>query len=735
MVAKVRMCVAWGCAEALPPRSRADRLYCSPQCQRRVTVQRQRARERREAGEPPTRTDRVLEALGLADGDSPPSQRKNRDLPSADDQRRVAKHASDPSVALDLSSSFAVGGYEFQRFANSPYPALLRDKEVSQQEVADTLGVTQPHVSAWMSLYEAALRHNATMEQWAADFEQQDIRTYALASFRNFTEVFFPDDLIPDFHEEWDDELTLALDNGDRTMLLAPQRHGKTSFAVRQCLYRIAKNPNIRIIVVGKTADLARKLVGVIRQYLEHDVRFAEILLPPDTSFRPPPRRGLPWTNEELTVATRTQVMKSPTMVAIGVGGSILGRDADLILIDDPIDRKSALSPTERTNIKEWFLTDFNSRIEAHTGVIYIGSRQHKEDLPSVILGLNMRSMQEGREPDWKVLVYRAHDMKCSLPLREHPDEPDDPRNSCILWPEVRSARWLAEQQRNNPEHFQRNYMNSPSSQAFQPVSAEDVEWSYVYDEWLATHPRSPFSEGNEFPRTYGDIHRGMRLMASVDPAVAKPNAAVLWCYSTIAVSVPSDPTDPTSPLVQVYPRCIVAYAEPRPGSPGVVDILKEWYETYRVVDWVFELNYFADQISNDTSINDFKSRVGLRFHTHYTSRHNKHDDRAGLLAMLASFTARPSGIMLPGGSTSSMEAMAKFTSQMLNYDPEVAEHAGRGRKRGMSDDLLMAAWFGWYWLEQQKKSSPSHIEFQYGSGFNDFKPSYWRTAPWKDVG
>ena len=735
-VTKVRTCAAYSCVDPLPPGSRADRMYCSDRCAQRVTRARQRAAQRRADGLPPTRTDRLLAAAGLADDLTDGATTNLSDITTSTAEDKVTKARDDAPGPTGPDTSpipETLGGEGFQRFARSDLPDNINDHVMTATEAANALGVSKPTISEWMALYNAARSADQAARNWQDDPAAQSQRDYALSSFRAFTETFFPDSLIPDFHEEWDEELTEALDEGERTMLLAPQRHGKTSFVLRQLLYRIAKNPNIRIIVVSKTADLASKTVAAARQYLENDPQFASVLLPPDTGFKPPSRRGLPWTNSEFTVATRTKIQKSSTMLAIGVGGSILNRDADLVVIDDPIDRSSMLSPTERANVREWFFTDFNSRIEEHTGVIYIGSRQHKEDLPGEIIRRNAEMKQSGLDPDWKVLLYRAHDPSCHVPLIDHSEDPEE--NDCILWPEFRTAQWLAQQQRANPDHFLRNYMNTPQANAFMPVKSDDIEWSYHYDEWLSTHPHSPLApEHPDHPRTFGMPHSRTRLVASVDPAVAKKNAAVLWSYTTTAYGIPSDPSDPDSKRVPTVIRAIVDYAEPRPGSPGITDILDDWYDEYRVTDWVFETNYFADQIANDKAINDFKARKGLKFHTHYTTSGNKHDTHAGVLAMLSSFGQRPTPVLLPGGSTESRRAMERLVNQMLSYDPE-GTHYSSGRKRhDMDDDLIMAMWFGWYWIERQTKNRSSGVKFDYGAGFDNFSPSHWSTPPWEGI-
>lgn len=730
----VRICKAYACDEPLPPRSRGDRKFCSNTCSARMNRARARARERAEAGEPPTTTDRLLQAvddvpLDASTTTTEANARTRRDRPS-------------PAEAAADVVPTSLGGEGFQRFVRtSPsLPAAILDGAITARAAATSLNVSPATISAWLALYNSLTSQTHAARQWDDDPAAQDLRTHALSSFRNFCEVFFPDDLFPEFHEEWDERITTRLDEGGRSLLLAAQRHGKSTFNFKQCLYRIAKHPNIAIIWVGKTADLARKIVGVVRQYLENDPHFASVLLPPDTSFRPPPRRGIPWTNDEFTVSTRTEIRKSPTMLGIGIGGSILGRDADLIFIDDPIDRAMCLSPTQRSSVEEWFFTDFNSRIEEHTGVVYIGSRQHKDDLPGAIIDNNAARITAGHEPDWDVMVYRAHDPGCETPLEDHlPFDPDstDPlaRHDCVLWPSVRSAAWLAEQQRNNPEHFERNYQANPLGTLHRPVREEDVEHSYRLDRWLSTSRRSPITASSDTPsntpRTFGQPHRTFRLVASVDPAVAKRNAAVLWCFSTSPVPLPVDPTDPDSSLTPRPVRAIVDYAEPDPGSPGVSDILERWYGEYHVTDWVFETNYFADQIANDRTINDIRAKHGMRFLTHWTSQHNKHDAHAGVLAMLASLRARPTSLLLPGTTPASKRELERFVRQMLDYDPEATHTTGGRRNSKLDDDLVMAAWFGWYWIEQQTRPSQSRIKFDYG---DSYVPYRWNTPPWEGV-
>jgi hypothetical protein len=65
------------------------------------------------------------------------------------------------------------------------------------------------------------------------------------------------------------------------------------------------------------------------------------------------------------------------------MGGSILGRGADLIIIDDPIKPADALSQAERRRVNEAFDNTLFTRLnDKRTGaIVIIMQRLHEDDL------------------------------------------------------------------------------------------------------------------------------------------------------------------------------------------------------------------------------------------------------------------------------------------------------------------------------------------------------------------
>jgi predicted phage terminase large subunit-like protein len=68
--------------------------------------------------------------------------------------------------------------------------------------------------------------------------------------------------------------------------------------------------------------------------------------------------------------------------LAVGVGGTIRGFRADVIVIDDPIkDREAAESMTARSNLWEYYHSDLLSRLKPDGKIVLIGTPLHEDDL------------------------------------------------------------------------------------------------------------------------------------------------------------------------------------------------------------------------------------------------------------------------------------------------------------------------------------------------------------------
>jgi predicted phage terminase large subunit-like protein len=158
-----------------------------------------------------------------------------------------------------------------------------------------------------------------------------------------------------------------------RIIISAPPRHGKSELtSVHTPTWVLERYPKNRIILAGYGADLS---IGFSR-------RVRDTFLSAD---------NFPLLNtrvrQDASRVDQFLTSEGGAMYAVGIGGPITGRGADLLLIDDYIKEiKEALSPAYRDYIWNWFVTTAFTRLEPGGSCISIATRWHSDDLIGRIL-------------------------------------------------------------------------------------------------------------------------------------------------------------------------------------------------------------------------------------------------------------------------------------------------------------------------------------------------------------
>lgn len=85
---------------------------------------------------------------------------------------------------------------------------------------------------------------------------------------------------------------------------------------------------------------------------------------------------------------------------ATSVGGSITGRGAEFVILDDPLKPEEALSDTQRKRTNDWFINTLLSRLndKKNSAIVLIMQRLHEDDLVGYVQTL---------EP-WEILSFPA---------------------------------------------------------------------------------------------------------------------------------------------------------------------------------------------------------------------------------------------------------------------------------------------------------------------------------------
>lgn len=164
-------------------------------------------------------------------------------------------------------------------------------------------------------------------------------------------------------------ELGRCLD-GDNTRLLItqPPRSLKSICgSVALVAWALGHNPASRFICISYSQDLAGELARQFRLVVESDWYcrlFPRMRLVKDTG------------SECVTSAGGGRI-------ATSIGGTLTGRGADVIIIDDPLKAEEAHSRTARKHVIDWYTTSLVTRLnDKRRGVIIVVMhRLHEDDL------------------------------------------------------------------------------------------------------------------------------------------------------------------------------------------------------------------------------------------------------------------------------------------------------------------------------------------------------------------
>lgn len=167
-------------------------------------------------------------------------------------------------------------------------------------------------------------------------------------------------------------EALRGVDEGWRRRLIVnvPPRSGKSILlSIAYPAWRLGHDPRTRIICVSSDDKLVASLAGSFRAVIESTwYRRAS------PSFAV--KRGGNRATETITTGRGYRY-------GVSLGGSVLGRGADLIIADDAMSPAAALSESVRRRELEMWTTKFPSRLDDKTkgAIIIVGQRLHQDDL------------------------------------------------------------------------------------------------------------------------------------------------------------------------------------------------------------------------------------------------------------------------------------------------------------------------------------------------------------------
>jgi predicted phage terminase large subunit-like protein len=182
--------------------------------------------------------------------------------------------------------------------------------------------------------------------------------------------------------------------NGElkRLIINMPPRHTKSEFASFLLpAWFLGKFPHKKIIQTAHTAELATGFGRKVRNLVSSE--------PYQKVFQTK-------LSSDSKAAGRWNTHMGGDYFAIGVGGAVTGKGADLLIIDDPHSEQEAkqANPAVFDNVYEWYTSGPRQRLQPGGAIIIVMTRWSKRDLTGQIL---KNSAKDGVD-QWEVIDFPA---------------------------------------------------------------------------------------------------------------------------------------------------------------------------------------------------------------------------------------------------------------------------------------------------------------------------------------
>jgi predicted phage terminase large subunit-like protein len=249
-----------------------------------------------------------------------------------------------------------------------------------------------------------------------------------------------------------------------RLIINMPPRHTKSEFASYLLpAWFLGKFPGKKVIQTSHTAELAVGFGRKVRNLVDME-GYREIF----------PGLHL---SADSKAAGRWNTSKGGDYFAIGVGGAVTGKGADLLIIDDPHSEQEAAladtSPEIYDKVYEWYTSGPRQRLQPGGAIVIVMTRWGLRDLTAQVL----KSAAQRGGDDWEVIEFPAL-MPSGNPL----------------WPEFWSLEELSALKEELPnKKWMAQYQQQPTSDASAIIKREwwkrwekdePPECEYILQSW-----------------------------------------------------------------------------------------------------------------------------------------------------------------------------------------------------------------------------------------------------------
>ena len=185
-----------------------------------------------------------------------------------------------------------------------------------------------------------------------------------------------------------------------RLAVSMPPRHSKSSMVTLSFpLWLIFQNPNQNILIITVGA-LTEKFGIKIREYVREYGHYFNCYL-----------SDVKQASTHIMFCDKDKNLYKGSIRLTGIGGSVTGQDADVVILDDPYKGlEEEFTPTALQKKIDWVNRVLEQRIEPHTRYCVLHTRWHSRDIigyyketqPHLFKFINFSAIQPDGTPLWK---------------------------------------------------------------------------------------------------------------------------------------------------------------------------------------------------------------------------------------------------------------------------------------------------------------------------------------------
>lgn len=327
------------------------------------------------------------------------------------------------------------------------------------------------------------------------------VRKLAEEDLLTFIRLVSPNRVLGAIHEELVHWWTRS-DALDNQLVLLPRDHQKSAMVAYRVAWWITNNPDVTVLYVSATADLAEKQLKVIKDILTSDIyRFYW----PEMVHKNENDRER-WAVNEIAVdhpKRKAEGVRDSTVKAVGLTANTTGLHCSVAVLDDIVVPSNAYSQMGRDQVKS-FYSQLSSIESTGAKEWVVGTRYHPSDIYRELVDMQEFYTDPETGEDVETAVYETFERQVET-------------NGEFLWPKQRRAdgrtfgfdeKELARkkakyldvsqfyaQYYNNPNNVENSYIDTTKFQYYNREALRNISGAwYLGDKLLFTYTAIDFA-------------------------------------------------------------------------------------------------------------------------------------------------------------------------------------------------------------------------------------------------